>query len=183
MKKIEGGAESATPGYPTRREHRERQALLGTIAVGVSAIVAGCAGTTAVRPMARTQVTGGVLPLEPSQRAPAVNAANAQASAAKESTILSHEGRVGGFTACEPKAVLPGTIPVPAPVSTDKAPTERMMIYVIQQGDTLSALAERWMGGASRWPEIVKANPELVPEKLQVGRAIRLPVAGAASAN
>lgn len=60
---------------------------------------------------------------------------------------------------------------------TEKAPAERMMIYVIQEGDTLSALAERWMAGASRWPEIVAANPDLIPEKLRIGRAIRLPIA------
>ncbi len=171
MKSVSHAQKFARPGYPSQREHLERKALLGAVAVGMSAIVAGCATQS-------VQSAGG--------SGMDVKTMGAMVAEPLPTPVVTNECRATltvGLVREEPQARVPGTMPVPAPVSTDKDPGERLMIYVVQKGDTLSALAERWLGGASRWPEIIKANPGLVPEKLQVGRAIRLPVAGAASAN
>jgi len=48
--------------------------------------------------------------------------------------------------------------------------------YVIASGDTLSQIAQEQLGGASRWKEILAANPGLDAKRLVVGREIRLPV-------
>jgi nucleoid-associated protein YgaU len=59
-----------------------------------------------------------------------------------------------------------------APVDTVALP---YTMYVVKPGDTLSKLAEQFLGKRSRWPEIVTANPGLIPEKLRTGQTIRLP--------
>lgn len=76
-------------------------------------------------------------------------------------------------------------VPAPAPVAAaTNAPVEvqavRPALYVVKEGDTLSEIAERYLDGASHWPEIVAVNPGLVPEKLRTGRTIRLPPVEAA---
>jgi len=90
---------------------------------------------------------------------------------------------------------VPVQAPVPAPapvaatvvapvVATTNAPVEaqpvRPALYVVKEGDTLSEIAERYLDGASHWPEIVAVNPGLVPERLRTGRTIRLPAVEAA---
>jgi nucleoid-associated protein YgaU len=49
----------------------------------------------------------------------------------------------------------------------------------IQSGDTLAKLAQRELGSAARYQEILKANPGLVATKLQKGQEIKIPVAAA----
>lgn len=50
--------------------------------------------------------------------------------------------------------------------------------YTVQDGDTLSEIAQRELGSSRRWREIVAANPGLDPAKLRLGSKIRLPGAG-----
>lgn len=52
--------------------------------------------------------------------------------------------------------------------------------YVIQKGDTLAKLAEKYMSSFNLWTDIVEANPQKPQNeewwlKLQVGETINLP--------
>ena len=46
---------------------------------------------------------------------------------------------------------------------------------MIQKGDVLSRIAQRELGSASRWKEIVALNPGLDPNRLMVGKKLRMP--------
>ncbi len=59
---------------------------------------------------------------------------------------------------------------VPAPVAS------RMLRYEIQEGDTLESIARKHLGRKSKWPEIMKANPGLKPERLRPGQNILIPI-------
>ncbi len=53
---------------------------------------------------------------------------------------------------------------------------------VVRAGDTLSEIAQRELGGASRWRDIAAANPSVDPDRLLVGTKLRIPdVRGAGS--
>lgn len=54
--------------------------------------------------------------------------------------------------------------------------------YVVQKGDTLSEIAQRQLGSADRWKDLVAANPGLDPRKLKVGQRLTLPAGSAAPA-
>jgi hypothetical protein len=47
--------------------------------------------------------------------------------------------------------------------------------YTVRRGDTLSAIAARLLGKASRWPEIAKLNGVRDPRRLQIGQVLRIP--------
>jgi phage tail protein X len=47
--------------------------------------------------------------------------------------------------------------------------------YVVQPGDTLSGLAQRFYGASRHWRRILEANPGLTERNLRVGRRIRIP--------
>ena len=47
--------------------------------------------------------------------------------------------------------------------------------YTVQSGDILGVIAQRELGSARRWPEIVALNPGLDPERLIVGARLRMP--------
>jgi nucleoid-associated protein YgaU len=52
-----------------------------------------------------------------------------------------------------------------------------MQTYTVKKGDTLSEIAERELGGASRWKELFEANRTILkdPDKIQPGQVLTLP--------
>lgn len=54
---------------------------------------------------------------------------------------------------------------------------EQVEYYEIQSGDTLSAIAERFLGSASDHPKIFEANREVIkdPDLIYPGQKIRIP--------
>jgi len=57
--------------------------------------------------------------------------------------------------------------------------TQRRIVHTIVDGDSLPALAERYLGSADRWPEIYRANEHLLssPELLPIGVQLAIPLA------
>ena len=51
------------------------------------------------------------------------------------------------------------------------------MTVTVQKGDTLSGLAQRHLGSASRWQELFDANRTIIadPDKIRPGQVLRLP--------
>lgn len=49
--------------------------------------------------------------------------------------------------------------------------------YTIESGDTLWAIASKFLGNGSKYPEIFEANREVIedPDKIFVGQKIRIP--------
>ena len=47
--------------------------------------------------------------------------------------------------------------------------------YTVQRGDVLSVIAQRELGSAKRWKEIVALNPKINPDRLLVGAKLALP--------
>lgn len=71
---------------------------------------------------------------------------------------------------------LPGPVVTPRPTPTPTPAPTPSTGYTIKAKDTLSAVARRELGDASRWKEIVKLNPGLDPGHLKIGAKIKLPL-------
>lgn len=50
-----------------------------------------------------------------------------------------------------------------------------MTTYTVRNGDTLSAIAQRELGAASRWPEIANLNGLANPDLIYPGQELRMP--------
>ena len=68
----------------------------------------------------------------------------------------------------------PAAPPIP-PLVPQKM--EEETTYVVQPGDTLSALAQRFYGKASLYPKIFEANRDILsnPNLIKVGQKLRIP--------
>lgn len=49
------------------------------------------------------------------------------------------------------------------------------MIYRVQPGDSLSSIAQKYLGDGGRWVEIAQLNRLLTPDRILVGQALHLP--------
>jgi LysM repeat protein len=51
-------------------------------------------------------------------------------------------------------------------------------VYIVQPGDTLGIIASRFLGSATRWPEIFNSNRDTIrnPDRIRVGQALRIPL-------
>jgi nucleoid-associated protein YgaU len=52
--------------------------------------------------------------------------------------------------------------------------------YVVQEGDTMTSIADDWFGAQGKWPLIAKANPLVDPMRMQIGQKLKLPPRDAA---
>lgn len=57
-------------------------------------------------------------------------------------------------------------------------PKEKVEYYVIQKGDTLSAIAKKYYGDANKYPRIFEANREVIKDANLIfpGQKIRIPM-------
>jgi len=91
-------------------------------------------------------------------------------------------GRASSAEAMEKAVLLAGNVQGVEEVSTEQldAPeqTRTVEYYVIQQGDTLSAIAKQFLGNAGDYPKIFEANREVIkdPDKIYPGQKIRIPL-------
>jgi len=80
----------------------------------------------------------------------------------------------GAEGAAPPK---PGTATPPKPTPPAPKAAGAPCDYVIQQGDTLSAISRHFYGTTRYWRRILEANPGLNERRLRIGRRIRIPSA------
>ena len=73
-----------------------------------------------------------------------------------------------------PDRISPGQV-LTLPGTTPMHPPPR--IYVVRRGDTLSGIAQRELGAASRWPEILERNREVLsnPDRIFPDQVLVLP--------
>jgi LysM repeat protein len=69
--------------------------------------------------------------------------------------------------------------------ATDSAqqpePQSSPVVHMVQRGETLGAIARRYLGDASKWRIIAEANGIDDPKQLQIGQALTIPGASAGS--
>ena len=73
------------------------------------------------------------------------------------------------------KLPLPAGIATPTPVVVEAVTTDGEGVYTITEGDTLSSIAEHFYGNANLFNVIVKANPNIDPDRLKIGVKIKIP--------
>lgn len=94
----------------------------------------------------------------------------AESQAAMEKAVLM-AGNVENVT-----RVVADQVAIPAPQS-EEAQEPEVLYYVIESGNTLSGLAKRFYGDATKYPKIFEANREVIedPDKIYPGQKIRIP--------
>ncbi|MCB1850120.1 MAG: peptidoglycan-binding protein LysM [Gammaproteobacteria bacterium] len=96
--------------------------------------------------------------------------------------VVSISGAAQSPEAMEKAVLMAGNIKGVSEVKAEgvKVPQSDVKVeyYVIQSGDTLSALAKRYYGNAKEYPKIFDANREVIkdPDKIFVGQKIRIPL-------
>jgi nucleoid-associated protein YgaU len=68
-----------------------------------------------------------------------------------------------------PTAVAAAT-PLPVPSTQDR-------VHVVESGDTLTAIAKRYYGDASKWQKVLDANKDVLKgsDSLQLGQKLKIP--------
>ena len=92
---------------------------------------------------------------------------------------------VGVVLRIPPRQALTGERPAPRQVNArpskksskkaSKKSAQSVRAYTVQDGDTLGEIAQRLLGSAGRWPEIVKLNGIDDPDVVPVGTILKLP--------
>jgi nucleoid-associated protein YgaU len=95
---------------------------------------------------------------------------------------VSLSGDAASAEAMEKAVLIAGNVHGVGEVNADqvKAPaqTGKVDYYIIQQGDSLSAIAKKFLGNANAYPKIFEANREVIqdPDKIYAGQKIRIPL-------
>ncbi len=95
---------------------------------------------------------------------------------------VSLSGDAASAEAMEKAVLIAGNVQGVGEVNADqvKAPaqTGKVDYYIIQQGDSLSAIAKKFLGNANAYPKIFEANREVIqdPDKIYAGQKIRIPL-------
>jgi nucleoid-associated protein YgaU len=90
-------------------------------------------------------------------------------------------GRVKSQEAKEKVVIAVGNVAgvarVEEEISTPKAGKEAVF-HTVKPGDNLSAIAQKYLGSASRYPEIFAANRPMLtdPDRIYPGQVLRIPV-------
>jgi nucleoid-associated protein YgaU len=103
-----------------------------------------------------------------------------------ESGMVSLSGTANSTEAMEKTVLMAGNVKGVTGVNADAIqvppeeakPQEQVEYYVIQSGDTLSALAKKYYGNAGDYPRIFEANREVIKDadKIYPGQKIRIPL-------
>ena len=97
--------------------------------------------------------------------------------------VVELSGDADSAEAMEKAVLLAGNVQGVGEVKADglHAPvqTAEVEYYTIQSGDTLSALAKKYLGDAMQYPKIFEANQEVIkdPDRIYPGQKIRIPLA------
>ena len=104
--------------------------------------------------------------------APAAFVASAAPASSSGGVVTSDSMLLSNTALAAPASAPPVTRSAPvAPVAPRAMGTD----YRVASGDTLSSIAQSWFGREQDWPLILKANPDLNPDRLRIGQSIVLP--------
>lgn len=98
--------------------------------------------------------------------------------------VVTLSGKAASAEALEKAVLMAGNVRgVTKIVAADlKAPAAQAKVeyYVVEKGDSLSAIAQKYYGKANDYPRIFEANREVIkdPDLIYVGQKIRIPLAG-----
>jgi nucleoid-associated protein YgaU len=99
-----------------------------------------------------------------------------------ENGVVSLSGDADSLEAMEKAVLIAGNVKGVAEVNVEglKRPAEEAHVeyYLVQKGDTLSAIAKRYYGDFKLYPRIFEANREVIkdPDLIFVGQKIRIPL-------
>ncbi len=97
---------------------------------------------------------------------------------------MSLSGHADSPEAMEKAVLMAGNVKGVAEVKVDQleapAQTAKVEFYVIEKGDTLSAIAKRFYDDANAYPRIFEANREVIKDANLIfpGQKIRIPLSG-----
>jgi len=96
--------------------------------------------------------------------------------------VVELTGTADSAEAMEKAVLMAGNVKGVSEVKADgiAAPPQQAKVeyYIIQKGDTLSAIAKRYYGKANDYPRIFEANREVIknPDLIYPGQKIRIPL-------
>jgi len=176
--------ESASPAPPRSRPvlrplNAERVVPPSSVLVKVASEGAGAGGASKVGPMALGSSSpikeDGAALVQDRSEAAGQDGPKAASTTEKEprGSLRNEHASSGG----NPKRDTGQKRPSAGTKAADKKSAEAAdRWYTIRPKDTLSSIADRYLGGRHNWEDIVKLNKSIKPTKLRAGERIRLPV-------